>query len=371
MKALPAALVLALALPVGAQEAGVDRVSGPEAGRPLPAIRVYVPVGAQAGKEIDLGRILGKDTGCLLFIHELTRNTAPVIRGLDQMARERRLLGFRYFPVLLHPDRTQAETRLKAVNGSLRMTSPIVLSLDGGEGPGELALNRKCTLTLILTKDGKVARSVGFTDTGMNDVPRVKRWIAEVAGTLPETAAEWRERLADRLPKDSGGLQERLVEALLANQKLRTELRRVQGQLRQAQRANRNPRRRNNAGRRRDPNAMRRGAERGANRGAARGAERGATSRPANAGDAARGKLKGKAPEDEVLRGLIRPFINKLATTEKIDDLYLEITTHADTSKDLQKQVYDMFRLVLSAKYGTEYARKVAEKHVREFEKKR
>lgn len=338
--------IMLLAGVLAAQAAQGVRISGPEPGRALPAIRVYGAVGEHAGREIDVARQLAKDTGALLFIHELSRNTAPVIRGLDEIARERGLLGFRYVPILLHSDRTEGEMRLEAVNGSLRLANPIVLSLDGVEGPGELALNRKCTLTLILTKDGTVARSVGLTDTGRHDVPRLEEWVAELNGPLPQSEAEWLQRVGDRLPATPQELKRRLIRALLANQRLQSELRTARTQLRQARRGV-NPRRR----------AM-------ADRGQPGSGQ--PMSRPP-----AEKRIAGKPPTDQVLRGLIRTFINKRSSSDEIDDVYLEITTYAEGSSDLERQVYDMFRLVLSAGYGAPRARSLAKTHVGRFDREK
>ncbi len=324
------------------------RVSGLEAGRALPAVRVYAPVGRNAGKEFDVTARVGEDACALLFIHELTRNTAPVIRGLDGLARKRALLGFRYVPILLSADRTAAEKRLEAVNRSLRLANPIVLSVDGAEGPGALALNRTCTLTIVFAKAGKVLRSVGLTDTGRQDLPKLEAWVTEACGALPATPAEWRARVAARLPSGEAAVRSLLVDALLAKhaaeealRSVRHELRKSAGKLRRLERSR---------GGKRDRSAARRGGQ--------------AMRRPAS-------RRAGKAPTDATLRELLRAFISKLNSADKADDLYLEITTHAAGKPDLAAQVDDMFRLILSLDYGTEHARSLAKKHLTHARKHR
>ena len=53
-------------------------VSGPTVGTAITPIHC---VGS--GIEFDVAEKLGTAPGAILFIHELTRNTAPVINGLD------------------------------------------------------------------------------------------------------------------------------------------------------------------------------------------------------------------------------------------------------------------------------------------------
>ena len=167
--------------PLLAQDSGDESLnSGPEAGTKLTPIPCYASDGAFAGQEFDAAAKIGSAPGALLFIHVLNRNTAPVIRGLDNLASEYSIVGFRSFTIMLGGDRTAAEAQLKRVNGSLRLANPIVLSTDGAEGPGNYALNRKCTLTLVLTKDGAVHRSVALTDTGSGDIPMIRGWLEEI-----------------------------------------------------------------------------------------------------------------------------------------------------------------------------------------------
>ena len=143
--------------PSSAQDSGNEPLSsGPEAGTALTPIPCYATDGALVGQEFDAAAKIGSAPGALLFVHELTRNTAPVIRGLDNLASEFSIVGFRSFTIILGEDRTAAEAQLKRVNGSLQLANPLVMSTDGAEGPGNYALNRKCTLTLVLTKDGAV-----------------------------------------------------------------------------------------------------------------------------------------------------------------------------------------------------------------------
>src|SRR5258705_347502 len=87
-----------------------ELVSGPAAGAALPKAMVYAPSGPHAGQELDARTTLGDGPGVLLFIHEVTRETAPVIGGLDRLALEFAPLGFHALAIRLAADRSQAET---------------------------------------------------------------------------------------------------------------------------------------------------------------------------------------------------------------------------------------------------------------------
>lgn len=86
------------------------------------------------------------------------------------------------------------------------MRNPMVISTAGADGPGGFALNRKCTLTLVLAKDGKVVRSMGYTDTGAHDVPAMETELSNLTGTLPKDASGLRELLAKRYPNSDAEL---------------------------------------------------------------------------------------------------------------------------------------------------------------------
>ena len=164
--------------------------SGPEKGAPVTAIRCFATHGMHAGEEFDAASDLGKAPCAILFIHELTRNTAPVIRALDEIAADYGVLGFRSQTVALSGDRTAGEDLLRRVNGSLKLSNPIILSLDGAEGPGNYGLSRKPTLTFVFAKDGVVVQSIALTDTGPNDVTKIREWIEGVAGLKMRPSCE-------------------------------------------------------------------------------------------------------------------------------------------------------------------------------------
>ncbi|MCH8216828.1 MAG: hypothetical protein IH892_08655, partial [Planctomycetes bacterium] len=151
-----AARIALIYLSLGSIAGAEPIVSGPKPGTPLTPVMVYDAVGTFAGQEFDAAAEIGPNPGALLFVNSATRNTYPVIRGIDQLAGRNALMGFKSFTIYLAADRTAAENRVRLRNGlptgghkfsvtgkfgALKLENPIKLSLDGLDGPGNYALN--------------------------------------------------------------------------------------------------------------------------------------------------------------------------------------------------------------------------------------
>ena len=332
---------LALALGLMAQNGqAADIVSGPPTGSLLAPVNSYALHGPHKGREFDAAKSLGQGPGALLFIHELSRNIIPVLRGLDDLTSEYSVLGFHSHTLLLHDDRTSAENRLKAINGSLKLAHPIILSLDGLEGPGDYALNRRAALTIVLAKGGQVVRSVALTDAGQHNLPELREWVEAVAGKIPADPDELRKMIAGNLPKSGDAVRELAVNQGVQLQKLRARLARVEnGQM-------------NSRMQQRKPQRMKRDAPNAARR-------------QANARDQAKPAVKreGAPPDDDELQSNLRAFIRKTNSDERNDEVYAGIIDRAAESAELTRQAREMFRLVLSLKdrYGTLHAHGLAE----------
>ena len=332
---------LALVLGLMAQNGqAADIVSGPPTGSLLAPVNSYALHGPHKGREFDAAKSLGRAPGALLFIHELSRNIIPVLRGLDDLTSEYSVLGFHSHTLLLHDDRTSAENRLKAINGSLKLAHPIILSLDGLEGPGDYALNRRAALTIVLAKGGQVVRSVALTDAGQHNLPELREWVEAVAGKIPADPDELRKMIAGNLPKSGDAVRELAVNQGVQLQKLRARLARTEsGQM-------------NSRMQQRKPQRMKRDAPNAARR-------------QANARDQAKPAVKreGAPPDDDELQSNLRAFIRKTNSDERNDEVYAGIIDRAAESAELTRQAREMFRLVLSLKdrYGTLHAHGLAE----------
>src|SRR5437773_9134501 len=107
---LRAAFVAALILPPLPSQRPAAGTSGPARGTLLPALPAVVVAGADKGKEIDAAAALRRGPAAILFVHELTRNTSPMLRAFDELTGDLAVLGFQGAIVRLADDRTEAET---------------------------------------------------------------------------------------------------------------------------------------------------------------------------------------------------------------------------------------------------------------------
>ena len=342
-----------------------DVTTGPAAGAPLTPVMAYGAggnhAGPYAGREFDAVKEIGDGPGALLFIHELTRNIIPVIRGVDQAGSEFSVLGFKSFTLILSPDRTAAENKLKATNGSLKLRNPMVLNLDGAEGPGNYALNRKAALSLILVNKGKVVRTHAFTDVNQKDESIVRGWIEEMTGPIPSNPNEYRKLVESQLPKDGEALRAMALNQAVEIHQLHARLKRLQEQSggRYGMQSNRQNMRKGKAPQKRMAPARgeaRPNAERGA--GKSKGKASGES-----APKAAAAQRQGKSPEDPQLNDLLRSFIRKTHDDGAADKIYADIQARAKESDALRGEAVEMFKLMLSYRdrYGTKHAQSLAE----------
>ncbi len=318
------ALVLSFVISaVAAQQSPpVDLVSGPPAGGALPACKVYAPSGPFAGVEFDAAARLGKGPGVLLFVHDLSRNTAPMITGLDRLAVQLAWTELETHTIRIAADRNEAEAAVKRSSDALQMYRPILVSPDGIDGPGGYALHRQATLTLVLAMDGIVVRSVAFTDTGRADLGRLRSLVEEVTGKIPTDARALRAALEERLTRDPERLRALAIEqALLLQRVEKTDEGRMQGR-------------------------------------PARGEMQ--TDGKAPKADAAQKPREGKAPEDDALRALLRRAIQKAADANELDAVFTAVDERVGDDATLRTQAVEMFKLQLSLDFGNDDSKRRA-----------
>jgi hypothetical protein len=312
--------------------------SGPGTGKTLTPVTVYAPLGPRAGLEFDAAGAIGDGPGALLIVPELTRNIAPLIRGLDELTSKYRPLGLTAFTVLLAADRTAAERQIQASSKALRMTHPMVVSVDGAEGPGDWALNRRVTATLVLTNAGKVHRSIAFTDTGRQDLDPLRNAIEEVTGRWTDDPGTLRRLALERLPQDQAALR-----ALAAQLALELSWQTRTAAVTEAAT---------------DRARMRR--------------DRAAVDEPP--GDAASDRparpREGARPTDPALEGLLRRAIRKDADSAEIDAVFAAVDERVRDDAALEQQAVEMFKLMLSLDYGADAAKERARAFVRTHAKR-
>jgi hypothetical protein len=276
--------------------------SGPQVGESVTEFKVIDVIGDAKGREwAVIDRHQGKPL-TIVFVHGIERSIVPLLTAIDQYAHEKKdLVGA--VIVFLSGDRVESEKRLPLVARSLRLRSPMALSVDGAEGPGNYGLNKQCLMTVVIAKDGKTAANFALVQPGIVDAPAIIAAMAQACGDAKPPTAE--SLLAER--RGSGGA--------------------AAGGM------------------------------------AGKGAPQ---TRPA-AGAAATNDLPGAAPADAQLIRLLRSFINKDNDRATVDRLVKEVRAYVKGNPDLTRQAVGGWTRVLYLKYGTEYAQKAGQTMVEEL----
>lgn len=171
-------LALLLPLMLAADE---SVFSGPQPGEKLPAFKA---VGAydEEAKERDFIKHAGGKPTMIVFVHEVTRPSAALMRALSAYAASRDKDGLKACFVWLTRDRTETVKFLKTARMSLGLKSEVLISLDGIEGPGAYGLNRKVGLTVLVAKEGKVTANFALIQPAVTDAPLIAEAICKAAG---------------------------------------------------------------------------------------------------------------------------------------------------------------------------------------------
>ncbi len=358
-------LLLLLLLAATGVQAAVSLVSGPPAGTRLPQVLCYASTGPQVGQEsFDVSTVIGNGPGALLFVHVLNRNTAPVLRGMDKLTTELGLFGFKGFVIMMTSDRTAGEEQLKRVNGSLKLHHPMVLGLDGLDGPGGLALNRRCTLSLIVVNDGKVKESIGITDTGLHDLETIRTAFEAAIGGIPTRPAELLAMARRNLPEGEAAVRELAARQAVELYQLRKQASEEYGN------SSRYPSRQENMRGRKDREGGMREKSM-AEGGRESRATREAPAKAKESESVSKVQRRGGPPSDPELNTLLRSFIRRENPDDLSDQVFISIEARSAESEDLMKQAVAMFQLMLSYpdRYGSEHAQGLARQFLSKHEK--
>jgi len=282
------------------------KFSGPQKGEKTPAFKVF-DVGTR--QETDyVAENKGAPT-VLVFIHELTRPGAALMRPLDEYGQIKQGRGLRTHFISLSEDRDGAERHLPLVIKSLNLKCPLGISLDGKEGPGAYGLNREVMLTIVVARDNKVAANFAILSPNETDAPRIKAAIDEILKVAPPPPSGSPEELREQVLK----LQEELAA-------LREEITSLRFKLEKA------------------PAPQRRGE----------------MERP---------------KEDEALVNQCRRLIQMQATQEQLDAAVKDIEAYIGASADLKKQYAGILTRILDLKYGNDLGKAVMRTQLEKYGK--
>ncbi len=167
-------LSIALLTLLAAQD---EKFSGPQKGEKTAAFKVF-DVGSR--KEVDYVADAKGGPLLVIFIHELSRPGAALMRALDDYGQIKQARGLRTVFVSLTEDRDGAERHLPQVVKSINLKSPIGISLDGKEGPGSYGLNREVMITVLVAKENKVTANFAILSPNETDAPKIKAAADEI-----------------------------------------------------------------------------------------------------------------------------------------------------------------------------------------------
>ncbi len=164
--------------------------SGPQVGEKLTPFKVRGVFDDEAGKEYDYVKQANGKAICLIFVHELTRPSAAVLRAVTGfVAKNRKKMEGGV--VFLGSDATELASRLRRARHALAKATPTGISVDGEEGPGAYGLNRKATLTILIANNNKVTANFTLIQPSVNvDVPRILTEVVKIVGGKAPTLAE-------------------------------------------------------------------------------------------------------------------------------------------------------------------------------------
>ena len=158
------------------------RYSGPQSGESLEPFSVLAVNGPEAGTEVDFISRWGDDPMLLIFLHQLDRNIAALLRPCEWFAHERTDAGLKSLIVFLHDDKIFGERRMQAVVKAMGIRIPVGVSVEGLEGPGPYGLNKSVAITILVAKDGKVTDNYAIVQAGVVDAPKILKAVAAHVG---------------------------------------------------------------------------------------------------------------------------------------------------------------------------------------------
>jgi hypothetical protein len=330
-------VVSVLVAAIGAQDPVVS--GGPPVGTELAALPVYAPAGPHAGLECDLAELSEASTAAILVVPELTRNVAPLVRGLDELGDSLAPLNVFTATAVLAADRTEAERRLVAASRSLRLSRPMLLVLGGVDAGTAWSIDPRATATLVIAKDGVVRTVHAFTDTNRDDVARVRTMVEAVSGPLPKSPGELREAALASLPKDPARLR-----AHAARLALELHWRQLRMQEEAADRERRA----------------------GENGGGSMERMRARPTREVEAPAPPAEPRRGRMPTDPALRESLRAALAPDVTEQRLDEIFAGFAARARESVEAKSEVLAMLELIVATDRGSPSLRARAEAAMRQ-----
>lgn len=218
MKSL--AILLALLWGFQDTETQEKKYSGPQKGEKLPGFVVLDATGPHKDEKVDYIAEFKGGATLLVFVHEVTRPGARLVRQVDRIVQDRKDFGLNGLVVLLGDDMFDRERYAPRYQTSLGMKTVIGVSVDGLEGPGAYGLNKEMELTIIVAKDNKVTANFALLDPNETVAKEIEKAVDAIL-PVPEMSAKEMAKEMRRLQIEVRRLRRELEEMRRQNQNRR------------------------------------------------------------------------------------------------------------------------------------------------------
>jgi len=157
--------------------------SGPQAGEKALSFQLADVTGGRKEREFDPTKESADDpTLYFFFPADVNRIIARALVTISAACEQGKQHGLRSYFVGLTQSPLTADQRLRDVWSSLKPVVPASLSMEGIEGPGNWALNKKCYVTVVLVKNGKVAFNYAALSPADSDYELLRLELSKLLG---------------------------------------------------------------------------------------------------------------------------------------------------------------------------------------------
>ena len=149
--------------------------SGLEAGKPIPALKVFDSTGKHKGKNVDYAALRGEKPTLYVFIKELDRPQARFLRALDGYVAEHAKQGLYCVAVFMHKDDPEAiKQHLPRIQKSIKLQgTAMVANPRGRQPPNDWGIDPEVFVTVVIANHGKAVQSFDYLSVNETDAPAV------------------------------------------------------------------------------------------------------------------------------------------------------------------------------------------------------
>ena len=150
--------------------------SGPDSGKKVPPLKVFVATGPHKDKEADYAAKRKEKPTIYLLIqaNQWDRPMARFVRKLDQALQKDNDDGV-LVAVWLTDDPEKTKDYLPVAQEALMLQKTILACFSGDKaGPKDWNLNRDASLTAVVATKGKVSSTFGYRSINETDAPAVR-----------------------------------------------------------------------------------------------------------------------------------------------------------------------------------------------------